>query len=83
MLLPLSFATYSREIQEEQAALAGLITTIERSAHLALPAHRTSDRKLSILQTTAAGRPWALQSSFCLYTVDTYNELLDALYQSV
>lgn len=83
MLQKLSIATLEKKHGDDRSALAALIAVVEKTAPIALTAHRWSARKFHFLQMAVAGKLWALQASFRLPDSHSCSGLLDALYYAI
>lgn len=56
MLRKLTLSTYERDYPDDHAALSALIAFSELAAPLALPAHKSSQSQLHILQAAVTGK---------------------------
>lgn len=79
MIHELTNAPFENKHSDDRAALSAIIAVIEESVPMAVGAHCISDNKLLFIQSSVAGRPWALQASFRFSETCAYIDLVNVL----
>lgn len=83
MLYNLRIDAFRTDGGETPTALPALKRRIRSTALGALRSHMDSAAKLHFLKRDLSGTAWRLHASFCLQTIISYSDVLDALFTAL